>query len=89
MQQRCLPDCNSQHFYRLNAVPHFTEDCPSVDDATRRKMILTFENNIKTCLHHLVVNQIVRKRHRILPCFELLDEHKATSYVDGTTRTEQ
>ena len=43
-------------------------------------------------MRHLVVHQIVCKRHRILPFFELLDETKATChgdvYADGT-RTEQ
>jgi hypothetical protein len=69
------------------------EDCPSNGNASRRKMIETFENNLKTCLCHLVEHQIVCKRHRILPFFELLDEPNATRYVyvydDGTTRTEQ
>jgi len=44
-------------------------------------------------LRHLVVHQIVCKRHLILPFFELLDEPTATCYVyvydDGTTRIEQ
>jgi len=42
----------------------------------------TFENNKKkTCLRHLVVHQIVCKRRRILPFFELLDEPNGTCYV--------
>jgi len=32
-------------------------------------MKLTFENDLKTCLLHLVVHQIVYKRHRIFPFF--------------------
>jgi len=42
-------------------------------------------------LRHFVVHQIVCKRHRILPFFELLDEPKATCHVyvyDDGTRTE-
>jgi len=39
------------------------EDCPSVDDATRRKMKLTFEYILKTCLRHFLVHQVVCKRH--------------------------
>jgi len=41
---------------------------------------------------HLVVHQIVCKRHRILPFFELLDEPKATCHVyvyDDGTRADQ
>ena len=54
----------------------------------------TFENNLKkNCLSHLVVHQIVCKRHRILPFFEILDEPNAAPYAyvydDSTTRTEQ
>jgi len=52
-------------------------------------MKLTFENNVKTILCHIAVNQIVCKRHRILPFIELLDESKAICHVyvydDGTS----
>jgi len=37
-------------------------------------MKLTFENNLKTCMRHLVVRQIVCKRHRILPLLFLTTE---------------
>jgi len=55
-------------------------------------MKLTFKNNLKTCLRHLVIHQIVCKRHQILPFFELLDEPKATCHIcvyDDSTRAEQ
>jgi len=69
-------ECSSS-FYCYDA-----EDSPSIGDATRRKMKLTFENNLKTCLCHLVVPQIMfSKRHRIFPFLDLLDEPHATCYV--------
>ena len=56
-------------------------------------MKLTFENNLRNCLRHLVVNQIVYKRHRIFPFFYLLVEPNAACYFyaynNGTTRTRQ
>jgi len=56
-------------------------------------MKLTFENNLRTCLLRLVVHQIMYKRNRIFPFFELLAERNATCHVyaydDGTTRTDQ
>jgi len=80
-------DCSSS-FYCYDA-----EDSPSNGDASRQKMKQTFENNLKTCLHHLVVHQIVCERHRILPFLELFGEPNANCYIyvydDGTTRTEQ
>jgi len=44
---------------------------PSNGDASRRKMKQTFANNLKPCLRHLVVYQIVYKRDRILPFFKI------------------
>jgi hypothetical protein len=40
--------------------------CPPIGDAIRRKMRVIFENNLKTCLRHLAVHQIVCNSHRIL-----------------------
>jgi len=80
----------SSSFYCYDA-----EDSPSIGEATRRKMKLSFKNDLKTCLVILVdnVHQIVCKRQRIRPFFKLLDEPRVALYVyahnDGTTRTEQ
>ena len=80
-------ECSSS-FYCYDA-----ENSPSNGNASCRKMKLTFENNWKTSLRYLTVHQIMCKRHRILPLFELLAEPNATRYVyvydDGTTRKEQ
>jgi hypothetical protein len=78
----------SSSFYCYDA-----EDSSSNGNASRRKMKLTFENNLKTSLRHFIVHQIVCKRNRIFPFFDLLAEPNATRYVyvydDGKTRTEQ
>jgi len=53
-------ECSSSYYC------YDAEDFPPIGNETRRKVKQTFENNLKTCLRHLVVHKIVCKRQRIL-----------------------
>jgi hypothetical protein len=80
-----ISDFNSQHFYRLKAVSYITVTTVKTLIRTALKLFDRWKRYSKvikkTCLHYLLIHQIVCQRHRIFPFFELLDELNATCYV--------